>query len=94
MSIADKALPKAESITPVFSLTVLVTGKADGRSKARAANLPLKEVEAASVREALSRLVEEAKSFIGEHVDSGIPWIDPPSPANDSESSFLVPLHL
>lgn len=79
----------------VYSLIVLVT-KLDGqRTSARCGNLELPAVEAATVREALSKLVKTAKSLIIElsAAKQPIPWIEPPNEPSESESRFMVPLH-
>ena len=85
---------KPESV-PVYNLTVLVRSGEKFPVVARAANLEVPEVEAQTVREALSKLVSNAKNRIAATVSSSeIPWIDPPSEPNESESRFVVPLHL
>lgn len=83
-------------VADVYNLTVLVHRFQDGGTSARSANLPLASVEAASVRDAMSQLVRSAKKLIHEHVscDNSIPWIDPPEEPSESESRFMVPLHL
>lgn len=80
----------------VFSLTVLVLPLANGETCARAANLHMAEIQAGSVRGALSQMVAAAKTLIGEclSLDKPIPWIDPPRTPAEAESQFLVPLHL
>ena len=82
--------------TPVYNLTVLVRQLESGETIARAANLATGEVQASSIRGALSKIVAAAKVLISERVALGesIPWIDPPLAADESESRFLVPLHL
>lgn len=80
----------------VYNLTVLVLQTESGDMQARAANMELAQIEAASIRDALSQMVSAARRLIAEHLgnQSPIPWIDPPAEASESESSFMVPLHL
>jgi hypothetical protein len=80
----------------VYSLTVLVQQLPTGELTARAANLEVADVRAASIRGALSQMVAGSKSFIAHRLAQGapIPWIDPPLVATEKESQFLVPLHL
>ena len=79
----------------VYSLTVLVTNLDGQRTSARCGNLDLPPVEAATVREALSKLVKAAKALIIElsAAKQPIPWIEPPHEPAESESRFMVPLH-
>lgn len=80
--------------TEAFSLTVLVRTAGD-LTTARAANLPVPVVEASTVREALSQIVQSAKQVIRENMAAGkqVPWIDPPEEPRETESRFMVPLH-
>ncbi|MFN3190742.1 MAG: hypothetical protein ACE361_09490 [Aureliella sp.] len=82
---------------PVYNLVALVRTEATGIS-ATAANMNLDSVSAGTVREALSRLVSIAKSTLASAErptasDSSF-WIDPPREAEESETRFVVPLHL
>ncbi|MEC8557571.1 MAG: hypothetical protein VXZ82_21425 [Planctomycetota bacterium] len=80
----------------VFNLTVLVRTGKKVPVVARAANLAIPQVEAQTIREALSKLVDAAKKEIGERASNSasVPWIDPPNQPTESESRYLVPLHL
>ena len=80
----------------VYNLMVLVRQWKDGRTSARAANLPLEEVQTETVREALSKLVGSARELIGGCIsrDAQVPWISPPVEPEECESRFMVPLHL
>lgn len=82
--------------TSVYNLLVLVRRSPEGSTWARAANLPIRDVQQSTVREALQAVVEQARSLIRECLakDAQIPWIDPPSLPEDSESRFMVPLHM
>jgi hypothetical protein len=83
--------PKAQT----FNLTVLVRAKGRDTITARAANLQIPVVEAQTVRQALGELVLVAKRTISENASAGqVPWINPPIEPLESESRFLVPLHL
>ena len=92
------SFPRLETASQdnVFNLAILVSQSAMGQTNARAANLPLECVEAATVREAMSMIVQAARVLIANHLedDNSIPWIEPPTEAQDGESRFLVPLHL
>ncbi|MEM8734606.1 MAG: hypothetical protein AAGG44_10315 [Planctomycetota bacterium] len=83
---------------PVYNLVALVRTEPSGIS-ASAANMSIESVSAATVREALSRLVNAAKASLSERaLDSSDPssafWIDPPREAGENETRFVVPLHL
>lgn len=82
--------------TPVYNLTVLVLQLESGETRARAANLAMGEIQAGSIRSALSKVVAAAKVLIAERVaqDEMIPWVEPPLVAEELESRFMVPLHL
>lgn len=94
--VLSAPMSSGSASVPVYNLAVLVQSIAAGPTVARAANLSLEVVEAESVREALSQVVESAKALIAEHVAHGrqIPWVDPPREPTESESRFMVPLHL
>ena len=81
---------------PVFSCVVYVSKNAAGDVHARVANLAGLECDAASEREALSKLVPAFKQFVSELTasKSPIPWIEPPSPRADDEQVRLIPVHL
>lgn len=87
--------PRPE-VEETYTLIVLLRQWQGGGTAARVANLPIPEVQAATVREALSLLVAAAKELITENLarDNQIPWINPPATAEESESSVMVPLHL
>ncbi len=91
----DDRVGSGRKANQAFNLVVLVKERHSGTS-ARAANLAIPMVEAATVREALNALVQEAKKLIAQHLATGceVPWIHPPDEAADSESRFLVPMHL
>ena len=88
------SLPTASD--EVYNLEVLVEKREDGKHVARAANLKLEKIESATVRGALGKLVESAKSLIREKRKDGsdIPWLVPASEPVANETRFLVPLHL
>ncbi len=87
---------KLDHTDKVFNLTVLVHQSASGETVARSANLAVAEVQAASIRSALSQIVAASKALIAEHLasDRQIPWVDPPATPTEAESRFMVPLHL
>ncbi|MFK7735092.1 MAG: hypothetical protein AB8B50_03625 [Pirellulaceae bacterium] len=82
----------------VYNLVALVENSTDGAAvKARAANMNLDPVQAGTIRNALNKLVVNAKAALrnvsadaGEH---GL-WIEPPQNPLESETRFVVPLHL
>lgn len=94
-SISDNAFPRPEAVG-VYNLMVLVRQWKDGSTSARAANLPIPELQTGTVREALAGLVVSARELIGECLarDAQVPWISPPLEAEECESRFMVPLHL
>lgn len=78
----------------VYNLVVLVESTSSG-VRARAANLKIGVCSGDTIRGALSKLVESAKAMLRElQDDSQIPWIEPPESPGESESRFVVPLHL
>lgn len=81
---------------PVFSCVVYVAKNASGGVHARVANLAELACDAASEREALSKLVPAFKQRMAELTASNtpIPWIEPPSPKADDEQVRLIPVHL
>jgi len=81
---------------PVFSCVVYVSKEAGGGVHARVANLAGFESDAATEREALSKLVPAFKQRIAELTASKtpIPWIEPPSAKADIEQVRLIPVHL
>lgn len=81
---------------PVFSCVVYVSKNAAGGVHARVANLAGFESDAASEREALSKLVPAFKQRVAELTasKSDIPWIEPPSTKADNEQVRLIPVHL
>jgi hypothetical protein len=89
----DGRSPRPEA-SSVYDLSVLVCRIEEGETRARAANLPLPERRASTVRESLQLVVEQARSLINECLarDNAIPWIDPPALPEDNESLFVVPL--
>lgn len=96
-ALTKRGLPiEVHSDAQVFNLTVLVRTGEKVPVVARAANLSIPEVEAQTIREALSQLVGAAKKEIGERASNSdsVPWIDPPNEPTESESRYLVPLHL
>lgn len=84
------------TVDQVYNLEVLVETMNSGKTRARAANLQLSPIEAATVREALSSVVNAAKELIrGQASSTGeIPWLPQPDSPKDNETRFLVPLHL
>lgn len=79
-----------------FDLEVLICRIDQGETRARAANLPLRESHAATVREAMQMVVQQARELITDCAarDRDIPCVDPPVQAADNESRFVVPLSL
>lgn len=97
--VAPRGLPTNADHPPqpaVYNLTVLIRHVADGKLVARTANLHMPEIESDTVREALSAAVKAAKALIhSKSLESqDIPWIAPPHTPQESESRFVVPLHL
>ena len=89
-------VPVENSTDPqLFNLVVLVRTQ-DKRVSARAANLAIPSTESSTIRDALSQLVTVAKTQLSQWVaqQESIPWIEPHEQANDSETRFVVPLHL
>ena len=78
----------------VFDLEVLISRMEEGETRARAANLPLPASRAATVREALQMVIEQARGMIAQSLASAtaIPWVDPPAVPDEDESRFIVPL--
>jgi hypothetical protein len=89
----DNRSPRPEA-SSVYDLSVFICLMGEGETRARAANLPLPEFRADTVREALQMVVEQARGLINECLarDRAIPWIDPPAIAEEKESRFVVPL--
>lgn len=81
---------------PSFGCLVYVRPLPGGRIAARVANLAGIEMEAASERDALTKIVPQFKKTIQEHLQSqtAIPWIDPPSPIAEGEQKRFLPTHL
>ena len=82
---------------PVFNCIVLVSPKgADGKVRARVANLPEIAVEGASEREVLQRLVADFKRIVGERHAAGqaIAWQEPPHSPQPGEQQRLIAVHL
>lgn len=97
--VAPQGLPTKTDHSPqpaVYNLTVLIRHLDDGKLVARTANLQMPEIQSNTVREALSAAVKAAKALIhSSSVESqDIPWITPPHTPQESESRFVVPLHL
>ncbi|MCR9295629.1 MAG: hypothetical protein NXI32_23165 [bacterium] len=95
VSAEPRTAASTEQAPQVFNLVVFVKAW-EGAVVARAANLAVPEVRAATMREALSGLVQNAKSLIEAKISQAntIPWTDPPSEPGETESRFVVPLHL
>ncbi len=91
--LSDMRNPRPEAAS-VYELEVLICRTEDGDTRGRAANLPLPESRAATVREALQMVVERARGMINECLarDHQIPWVEPPTLPEDHESRFVVPL--
>jgi DNA topoisomerase VI subunit B len=79
----------------VYNLLVLVRQQ-EGRTFARAANLEIEEVQANTVREAISALVADARQYIQVSLSANKPiaWTSPPRKAAENEQPYMVPLHL
>ncbi len=93
--VEERTSPRPEPVD-VYNLLVLVKQWKDGGTSARAANLPIADVQAETVREALTSLVSSARQLITDNLarDNHVPWITPPLEAEECESRFMVPLHL
>jgi hypothetical protein len=94
-SSTDVKTPRPDAAS-VYDLHVLVCRVTEGETRARSANLPLPEHRAATVREALQAVIEDARAMIGQCLsqDRPIPWLDSPQAAEENESRFVVPLTL
>ena len=82
---------------PVFNCIVIVSPRAaDGKVRARVANLPEIAVEGASEREVLQRIVADFKRIVGERHAAGqtITWQEPPLKPETSEQQRLIGVHL
>ena len=92
-TVTEMRSPRPEAAA-VYELEVLVCRVAEGETRGRAANLPLPESRAGTVREVLQSVIEAARGMINECLarDNQIPWIDPPALPEDNESRFVVPL--
>lgn len=90
---SDMRNPRPEAAA-LYELEVLVCRLAEGETRGRAANLPLPESRAGTVREVLQAVIESARKMINECLarDNQIPWIDPPALPEENESRFVVPL--
>lgn len=94
-NVSDMRSPRPEPIS-VVELEVLVCRMAEGITRGRAANLPLPECRADTVREVLQNVIEAAREMINECLarDRQIPWIVPPALPDENESRFVVPLQM
>lgn len=93
-----KDLPRHEPPdpnVPVFNCIIYLKPSANG-VQARVANLADLEIQAASEREVLSRLVPLFKSKVAAWHQAGtpIPWLDPPLESMPGEVQRLIPVHL
>jgi hypothetical protein len=82
---------------PVFNCVVIVTPRAaDGKVRARVANLPDIAVAGASEREVLQGIVAQFKQVVGQLHAAGqsIPWQDPPLKPEPHEQQRLIAVHL
>lgn len=86
---------QSEPPVPVFNLIVLVSRSGD-RHVARITNLEIECVDAATPRDAISKICSAAKSILREMTSNKqeIPWRDPPAEKKPDESQFMVPVHL
>ncbi|MEM9643825.1 MAG: hypothetical protein AAF989_02430 [Planctomycetota bacterium] len=82
--------------TPAFGCLVYVCKNETGGVHARVANLAGLEIDAASERDALGKLVPVFRSKVAALLEAGeeIPWLDPPSPKRDDEQKRFLPVHL
>lgn len=85
--------PRPEAVH-AYDVAVLICLMDEGESRARSANLPLPECRAASVREALQMIVEQARALINDCLarERSIPWLEPSVMPEDNESRFVVPV--
>lgn len=83
---------------PVYNLVALVeTAGSNAAVRARAANINLDPVQASTIRDALNKLVTNAKAILhaaNSEPEADSPWIEPPNTPSESETRFVVPLHL
>lgn len=81
---------------PSFPCIVYVAAKETGGIRARVGNLDGIEVEGASERDALGKIVPVFKKRVSELMSAGtpIPWIDPPSEMRTGEQKRFLPVHL
>lgn len=93
---ANRPDPLKPVDVPVFSCVAYVSKRPTGGVHVRVANLAGLECDAASEREALSKLVPRFKQRVAELTasKSPIPWIEPPSPQASDEQIRLIPVHL
>jgi hypothetical protein len=91
----ERTSPRPEA-ADAYNLMVLVQQWQNGGTSARAANLTIRDVQAGTVREALAKLVSNARELIADCLarDHQIPWIDPAIEPEERESRFMVPIHL
>lgn len=87
---------ESQEAVPVFNLTLYVRTDKTGATNVRIANLEISEYQAGSTRDAIGKIVTEAKKLIGTLMaeDAPVPWIVPPLEIQAGETQFLVPLHL
>jgi hypothetical protein len=82
----------------VYNLVALVeTSASNAAVRARAANINLDPVQASTIRDALNQLVLNAKAMLrnaSAEPEASKPWIEPPLTPLESETRFVVPLHL
>lgn len=86
---------QVEPPVPVFNLVVFVCRSGD-RHSARIANLEIEPVDAATPRDAISKICIAAKTMLREMTSSKqpIPWCTPPAEKKPDENQFMVPVHL
>ena len=83
-------------VVPLYKCVVYVRKNEDGTVTGRVANLAGIESSGAAERDVLARITREFKAKMIEMSEAGqeIPWIDPPTPAEENEQVRSIPVHL
>ena len=84
----------APEAVPVFNCRVFV--KHENGCRARVANLAGMEVNAASERDAIQKIVKQFKARMAEYAErkESPPWLQPELTMEDGEQERLIPVHL
>ncbi len=94
-ALDEHRMPRPDAASS-YEIEVLICRLEEGDTRARAANLPIADVRADTVREALQVVIEKARTLINECLarDNHIPWLEPTASPEEGESRFVVPLSL